>query len=163
MLALQCPCDQLSSSTKEYLVCRNLYTCLFLHMLHTWKLWAFVSVWAITSVFPITLLYGGFSSEENLPCLLAMTEARGFFCHFPPRICSTDKESSCLPLISYYTRGLVFTLIFSLQLQFYSHGKGNSVYSLAFGKPLSEAFLQGQHTRATASLTHQELVMEPDV
>lgn len=35
-----------------------------------------------------------------------------------PRICSTGKESSCLPPISYYARGFVFTLIFSLQLQF---------------------------------------------
>lgn len=81
----------------------------------------------------------------------------------PPQICPTDKESSCLPLLSYYVNGL-FSLLFSVcSCSSYSHGKGNSVFSLAFGKPLSEAFLQGQHTRATASLTHQELIKEPDV
>lgn len=62
------------------------------------------------------------------------------------------------------TQGGLFSLLFSVcSCSSYSHGEGNSVFSLAFGKPVSEAFLQGQHTRAPASFTHQELVMEPDV
>lgn len=39
-------------------------------------------------------------------------------------------------------RGL-FSLLFSVgSCSSYSHGKGNSVFSLAFGKPLSEAFFE---------------------